>query len=64
MSLAGEFTRRQRDVIALVTLGKSNKEIARALNLTEGTVKTHLHKLYKALTVSNRTALTSILLRK
>ena len=35
--------------------GYSNKEIARTLNLAEGTVKLHVTALLKALGVSNRT---------
>ncbi|WP_416365723.1 response regulator transcription factor [Sphingomonas aerolata] len=35
--------------------GASNKEIAHALNLAEGTIKVHLSGLFKALGVHNRT---------
>ena len=37
--------------------GKSNKEIARALDILEGTVKAHLRFLMKHLNAKNRTQL-------
>jgi DNA-binding NarL/FixJ family response regulator len=36
--------------------GKSNKEIARALNLGEGTVKVHVAALFRVLGVTSRSA--------
>ncbi len=48
------LTRRQRDVLRLIVDGKANKEIARALALSEGTVKVHVAALLRALGVSNR----------
>jgi DNA-binding NarL/FixJ family response regulator len=48
------LTPRQREVLALIGDGKSNKEIARALNLGEGTVKIHLAALFRNLGVSSR----------
>lgn len=49
------LTPRQRDVLDLMAKGYSNKEIARKLNLAEGTVKLHVTALLKALEVNNRT---------
>lgn len=51
----GTLTPRQRDVMALLSEGKSNKEIARALDLAEGTVKLHVTAILRALGVNNRT---------
>jgi DNA-binding NarL/FixJ family response regulator len=51
----GPLTPRQCDVLDLMAKGYSNKEIARNLNLAEGTVKLHVTALLKALDVSNRT---------
>jgi two-component system nitrate/nitrite response regulator NarP len=48
---------RERAVVQLVAQGLRNKEIAAELNLTEGTVKVYLHKIYERLGVSNRTEL-------
>jgi DNA-binding NarL/FixJ family response regulator len=49
------LTRREWDVCMLVIY--PNKQIARLLGITEGTVKVHLHNIYTKLGVSNRTAL-------
>ena len=51
----GFLTPRQREVLILMGQGKSNKEIARVLDLAEGTVKLHVTAILKALNVSNRT---------
>jgi DNA-binding NarL/FixJ family response regulator len=50
-----KLTPRQRDVLALVACGYSNKEIANKLKLAEGTVKLHISALLKALGVTSRT---------
>lgn len=49
------LTRRQRDVLALVGRGKSNKDIATSLGLAEGTVKIHVTAILKTLKLTNRT---------
>ena len=49
------LTPRQREVLALMAQGKSNKEIAQELGLAAGTVKIHVSSIFKALKVSNRT---------
>lgn len=48
------LTPRQKDVLELLVKGKSNKEIARELDLGEGTVKIHLAALFRNLGVRNR----------
>jgi DNA-binding NarL/FixJ family response regulator len=45
---------RQREVLKGLVEGKSNKEIARALNVAEGTVKIHLAALFRVLGATNR----------
>jgi DNA-binding NarL/FixJ family response regulator len=54
------LTLRERQVVVSLCEGNSNKQIARELNLTEGTVKIHLHNIYNKLGVVNRTALTAL----
>ncbi|NBB82887.1 MAG: response regulator [Alphaproteobacteria bacterium] len=49
------FTRRERDVLAYLFKGHSNKEIARALDLQEVTVKLHVRGLCRKLNAKNRT---------
>lgn len=47
---------REREVLALVAKGTSNREIARELFISEATVKTHLTHLYTKLGVKDRAA--------
>jgi two-component system nitrate/nitrite response regulator NarL len=54
------LTMREQEVMFLVTEGLANKEIAHRLDVSEGTVKLHLHHIYKKLPISNRTALANI----
>jgi DNA-binding NarL/FixJ family response regulator len=44
----------QTRVLGLLAEGKTNREIAELLGLTEGTVKIHLSAIYRALKVSSR----------
>jgi DNA-binding NarL/FixJ family response regulator len=50
----GDLSDRQRQVLTWLVEGKSNKEIAKQLNVAEGTVKAHLAALFKTLGASNR----------
>ena len=50
-----KLTNRQREVLSLLVCGKSNKEIARALDIAEATTKIHMGALLRALGVRNRT---------
>jgi DNA-binding CsgD family transcriptional regulator len=50
------LTPRQRDVFDLIVQGMSNKEIARSLQLAEGTVKIHIKALFAKLGVRRRAA--------
>ena len=45
---------RQREVFGLLARGLSNKMIARQLDVTEGTVKTHIAAIFAVLNVHNR----------
>ena len=49
------LTERQRQIILVLAEGITNKEIGRRLGLTEGTVKVHLHRIYRKLGIANRT---------
>ncbi|WP_326954142.1 response regulator transcription factor [Amycolatopsis sp. NBC_01286] len=50
------LTRRETEVLALVADGLSNQAVAARLHLTEGTVKSHLARIYTKLAVDSRTA--------
>src|SRR3954467_6055714 len=49
------LTPRELETLRLLAAGKSNKEIAGALDIAEGTTKVHLNKLFQKLGVSSRT---------
>ncbi|WP_079529217.1 response regulator transcription factor [Halobacillus hunanensis] len=50
-----ELTRREKDVLKEIMKGRSNKEIANHLFITEKTVKTHLSNIFSKLEVHDRT---------
>ena len=54
------LTGREQQIVLMVSDGLSNKDIGRRLDLSEGTVKVHLHNIYRRLKVNNRTALTAM----
>ena len=49
-----QLTRRELDVLRQMALGKSNRDVAGALDLSEETVKTHVAHLLAKLQVENR----------
>jgi len=53
--LAEKLTTRELQVLKGLTEGKSNKEIARDLGVTEPTIKLHMKTLYRKLDAANRT---------
>jgi DNA-binding NarL/FixJ family response regulator len=54
------ITERQRQILALLLQGKSNKEIARDLGITEGTVKVHLHDMYNRMGIRSRAKIVAL----
>ena len=52
---AGSLTQRETDILALLAEGRSNRDISRALFLSEKTVKAHLAAIFRKLSVTNRT---------
>ncbi len=55
MGQSNQFSNREKEVSALLIQGKTNKEIALALNLTVRTVEFHLSNIYAKLGVNSRT---------
>lgn len=49
------LTTRQIEVLTQLCSGKNNKAIGRELAMSEGTVKSHIASIYRALNVTNRT---------
>ncbi|WP_370098793.1 LuxR C-terminal-related transcriptional regulator [Bradyrhizobium yuanmingense] len=56
------LTPRERQIVRLVSQGMSNKEIAHQLNVSDGTVKVHLHNIFQKLEITNRTVLATLAL--
>ena len=49
------LTARERDVLAMISQGCSNKSIARTLEISPETVKTHVKRIFPKLAVNTRT---------
>lgn len=49
-----DLTNREKEIMNLLSLGASNNEIATELVVSENTVKTHLHNVFKKIKVRNR----------
>ncbi|PDT76862.1 two-component system response regulator [Bradyrhizobium sp. C9] len=54
------LTERERQIMNLVSEGLSNKEIGRRLKVADGTIKVHLHHIFRKLEISNRTVLATL----
>lgn len=50
----GRLTQREEEILHLTGRGLTNKEIARELDISDHTVKTHLHRVYVKLHQSGR----------
>jgi DNA-binding NarL/FixJ family response regulator len=55
-AVMGALSSREREVLLSLMQGRRNKEIAAALGVSVGTVRTHLHHIFRKLNVSDRTA--------
>ncbi len=51
---AKSMTKRERQILKLISAGMTNKHIARKLDITEGTVKVHIKHLFKKLGLKSR----------
>lgn len=56
--MAALLTPREMETVRLVALGLRTEEMSSRLDISEGTVKTHLHRVYRKLKINNRVALT------
>ena len=52
---APALTRREREILQLLSMGMTNQEMAEKLVIAEGTLKRHVANLYQKLGVHNRT---------
>jgi DNA-binding NarL/FixJ family response regulator len=57
LSPAERLTPREREIVAAVAAGESNRDVAKRLSLAEGTVKHHISNVFDKLGVSNRAEL-------
>lgn len=58
------LTPREAEVLEGIALGRSNRSVAQALGIGEGTVKTHLKRVYGKLYARNRTEAIAVARRK
>nr|WP_219606747.1 response regulator transcription factor [Pectobacterium sp. CFBP8739] len=63
-SVKGKLSERQHEVLQLIASGASNKQISRTLNISAGTVKSHLESIFRRLNVRNRTQAAIVLLEE
>jgi two-component system, NarL family, nitrate/nitrite response regulator NarL len=54
------LTFREKQIMELVSIGLSNREVGERLHISEGTMKVHLHHIFQKLSIRNRTALANI----
>lgn len=59
-----ELTERQGEVLRLLALGHSNREIGQMLNIAEGTVKVHVNAAFRVLGVHNRVSAAAAIRRR
>lgn len=59
-----ELTDRQQDIVKMIVNGSTNKEISETLFITEGTVKTHIHNIFRKTGVTSRNQIIAKVLEK
>ncbi len=59
-----ELTARELEVLNLMAEGRSNREIARSLTITEGTVKAHVNNILNKMNVSGRTEAVTLAIKR
>ena len=57
------FSKRERQIVLLVAGGRTNREIAEHLKISEQTIKTHLSRIFSKADVTNRTQLAPLALK-
>jgi two-component system, NarL family, nitrate/nitrite response regulator NarL len=58
------LTRRERQIVRLVSQGLTNKEIGHELEISTGTIRVHLHTIFQKLAIRNRTALAALVVSR
>ena len=59
-----ELTQREQEVLRLMAVGKSNKEVGSALGITESTIKVHVNNILHKLKVGGRTEAVTLAIRR
>jgi DNA-binding NarL/FixJ family response regulator len=63
-AVANRLTRREREVLALVAVGRRDRAIAAELGISQSTVVTHITSILNKLCADNRTAATAMAIRR
>lgn len=58
------LTSRELEVLRVLARGSTNAQIARELNVTDDTVKFHVHNIFRKLDVASRTEATLVAIRQ
>lgn len=61
---SSEFSPREMKILQALSLGKTNKEIAESLSISDKTVRNYISNIFKKINVSNRTEAASYWIRK
>lgn len=64
MDALNTLTKRELEILEILSQGKSNKELADSLGVSENTVEQHLKNIYEKLKVQNRTEAATFFISK